>query len=70
MFVLYHKIHVSLYIPTNKHMSKISQLHVEVATTKHDDVKIIAVKSKRSQKDLIDEALDFLRQKYQDLLEK
>ncbi len=51
-------------------MSVYSQLHVEVASKKHNDLKIIAIKAGKNQKELIDEALDYLSQKYKEFLGK
>ena len=48
-------------------MKGYSQLHVEVASVKHDELKIIAIKTGQNQKQLIDEALNYLLEKYKQL---
>lgn len=45
-------------------MAKYDNLHVEIDSNKSDDLKIIAIRSRQTKKQLIDEALDFLREKY------
>lgn len=49
-------------------MGIFTKLNVEISGQKHEDVKIISVKTNKSQKVLIDEALDFLREKYKQFL--
>ena len=50
-------------------MTVFSRLNTEISTKKHKELKLIAIKTDKSQKELVDEGLDYLRDKYKDCLE-
>lgn len=47
---------------------RFSQIHAEVSHIKHQDVKIISAKTGKSKKELLNEAVDFLIEKYKECL--
>lgn len=51
-------------------MSVFSQISHPLPTVKHKDLKVIAANTGKTQKDLINEAIDFLFERYKEYLPK